>query len=178
MNYQHVIRSVVALLFLFSTGVVVAQTQDEEFQQLYEEYLEINERLQQLQQQALQNEEVAAHYDEYSEYLDKKIREIDPDAGDLIEQRDEIIESLETAQVEGDMETAQQLQQQYQQINQQIQPYMQEAMQDPEVQERRNEFEEHLIDEMEQIDPEAVPLFNRMEELSRELDRMMQQQQQ
>ncbi len=177
MTYQQVISSVVALLFFFSTGIVVAQTQDEEFQQLYEEYLEINERLQQLQQQALQNEEVAEHYEEYSSFLDDKIREIDPGASDLIQQREETIESIEEAQMGGDMETAQHLQQEDQQLNQQLQPYMQQAMEDPEVQERRDEFEEHLIDEMEQIDPEAVPLFNRMEELSRELDRMMQEQQ-
>jgi len=175
MTYQNILRGVVALVVFVSSGMLLAQ-QDEEFQQLYEEYLEINQQLQQIQQQALQNEEVAAHYEAYSEFLDGKIKDIDPGAEELIDRRDQAINAIESAQAEGDIESAQQIQQEYEQVNQQLQPYMQEAMQDPEVQEQREQFEDALISEMENIDPESMPLLNRMEELSRQLDQMMQQQ--
>ncbi len=175
MNYNQVIKNIVAVLLLFSGGLVFAQTQDEEFQQLYQEYMELNQRLQQIQQQALQDENVAEHAEEYSAFVDEKLREIDPRAGDLVEQREETIDLIQAAQAEGDFESIQELQQGYEQISQQLQPYMQQAMADEEVQERRNEFEEILVGKMEEIDPETVPLFNRMAELSEKLDRMMQQ---
>ncbi len=177
MTYQHVIRGVVAVLFLFSAGLLFAQTQEEEFQQLYEEYLEINQRLQQLQQQALQDDDVAEHAEEYSSFVDEKLREIDSRAEELVNQREDTIDEIEAAQAEGDFEILQELQQAYEQITQELQPFMQQAMDDEEVQEMRSEFEVVLIAKMEEIDPETVPLFNRMAELTEKLDRMMQQQQ-
>ncbi len=175
MNYKHVISSVAAVLLLFSTGLLFAQAQDEEFQQLYQEYMEINQQLQQIQQQALQDENVAELAEEYSAFVDEKLREIDPHAGELVEQREETIDLIQAAQAEGNFEAIQELQQGYEQISQQLQPYMQQAMEDEEVQEQRNEFEEILVGKMEEINPETVPLFNRMAELSEKLDRMMQQ---
>lgn len=176
MNSKHVIRSVAVVLVLFSTGFLFAQTQDEEFQQLYQEYMEINQRLQQIQQQALQNENVADHAEEYSSFVDEKLRNIDARAGELVDKREEKIDLIQAAQADGDFEIIQELQQEYEQISQELQPYMQQAMADEEVQERRNDFEEVLVAKMEEIDPETVPLFNRMAELSEMLDRMMQQQ--
>ncbi len=180
MTYQQIISGFVAVLFLLSTGLLStqAQQQEEEFQQLYEEYLEINQRLQELQQQALQDEEVAEHYETYSEFLDEKLKETDERAAELVEKRQDTIELIETAQEAGDFERMQELQQGYQQLNQELQPFMQEVMADPEVQQEREEFEEVLIDKMEDIDPETMPLLNRMNELSNQLDRLMQQRQQ
>ncbi len=178
MTYQLLTRGIVALLLVFSTGFLFAQMEEEEFQQIYDEYLQINQQLQQLQQQALQDEEIAGYAEEYSTLVDAKLREIDSRAEELVDQREETIDRIESAQQEGDFEGIQELQQAYEQINQELQPFMQQAMQDQEVQERQRELEEMLISKMEEIDPETVPLLNRMSELSEKLDRMMQQQQQ
>jgi len=178
MSFHLITRSAVALLFLVSTGFLFAQMQDEEFQQLYDEYLQINQQLQQLQQQALQDENIAGYAERYSAFVDEKLKEIDTRAEELVDQREETIDRIEAAQETGDFEGIQELQQAYEQINQELQPFMQQAMQDQEVQERQQELEEMLIAKMEEIDPETIPLLNRMSELSQELDRMMQQQQQ
>ena len=178
MKRQPIMRGIVALLFLFSAGLLFVQAQEEEFQELYQEYLEINQRLQQIQQQALQDESVAEIAENYSNFIDSKLKDLDSQAADLIDQREETIDEIESAQEEGDFESIQQLQEDYERITQQLQPFMQEAMQDEEVQERQRELEQVLIAKMEDIDPETMPLLNRMQELSSELDRLMQQRQQ
>ncbi len=176
MIYQHTIRGFVVALLIFSAGLLSAQTDEEEFQQLYQEYMQINQRLQQVQQQAFQDAVVAEHAEEYSSLVDAKLREIDTRAEELIDRRENTIDEIEAAQEEGDFEVIQELQQVYEQVTQELQPFMQQAMEDPAVQEMRTEFEEVLIAKMQEIDPEAGPLFDRMAELEEKLNRMMQQQ--
>lgn len=153
--------SLVAILLILSTGLLFAQTQGEEFQKLYSEYMEIEQRLQLIQQQAFEDGDVANHAEEYSSYMDKKLRDMDTRAGELIDQREQTIDLIQAAQQEGDFETLQGLQEGYQQINQELTPYLQQAMADPEVQEKRVEFEEVLIGKMEEIDPETISLFKK-----------------
>jgi hypothetical protein len=175
MAFQNLIRGAVALLFLLSPGLIFAQDQDEEFQKLYAEYLEINQKLQQVQQQALMDENVAQQAEGYSSFIDAKLKELDPRAGDLVDQREKTIDDIQAAQEDGNFEKIQELQQVYEQVSQELRPYLQQTMEDPEVQERRNEFEEVLIAKMEEIDPQTVTLFNRMAEIADTLDQIMQQ---
>lgn len=173
MVYQQLIRSAVVLVFLFSAGSVFAQ--DEELQQLYQEYMQINQRLQELQQRALMDEAVAEKAEEYSDFVDAKLRELDPRAAELVQKREETIDKMQIAQEEGDFESIQELQYEYQEISQELQPYLQRAMQDEEVQRRQQEIEEVLIAKMEEIDPETIPLLNRMMELSEKIDRKIRE---
>ncbi len=166
--------SLLAILLLLSGGLLYAQTQGEEFQKLYSEYMEIEQRLQHIQQQALGDDNVAKHAEEYSSFMDNKLREMDTRAGELIDQREETIDLIQIAQQDGDFETLQGLQQGYQQINQELTPFLQQAMADPEVQEKRFEFEQVLIGKMEDIDPEIMSLFEKMEELTQKLESLMQ----
>lgn len=165
--------SLVAILLILSTGLLYAQTQGEEFQKLYSEYMEIEQRLQLIQQQAFEDDNVAKHAEEYSSFMDNKLREMDTRAGELIDQREETIDLIQAAQQEGDFETLQGLQEGYQQINQELTPFLQQAMADPEVQEKRFEFEQVLIGKMEDIDPKIMSLFEKMEELTQKLENLM-----
>lgn len=165
--------SLLTILLLLSNGMLFAQTQGEDFQKLYSEYMETEQRLQMIQQQAFEDDNVAKHAEEYSSFMDKKLREMDTRAGELIDQREETIDLIQAAQQEGDFETLQGLQGGYQQINQELTPYLQQAMADPEVQEKRFEFEQVLIGKMEDIDPETLSLFEKMEELTQKLESLM-----
>jgi hypothetical protein len=166
--------SLLTILLLLSNGFLYAQMQGEEFQKLYTEYMEIEQRLEYIQQQAFEDEEVAKYAEEYSSFMDKKLRELDPRAGELIDEREETIDKMQTAQQEGDFETLQGLQQGYQDLSQQLTPFLQQAMEDPEIQEKRFEFEEILVGKMEEIDPETMSLLQKMQELTQKLESLMQ----
>jgi hypothetical protein len=177
MDKQFLRSGILAVCLLFAASALVAQDQNDEFQQLYNEYLEINQRLQTVQQQALQDENVAEQAEEYSKFVDSKLKGLDSRAAELVDQREATIDNIEAAQDDGDFESIQELQQDYEMITQELQPYMQQAMQDEEVQVRQQELESVLIAKMEEIDPDTVPLLNRMMEISEQIERMMQHQQ-
>jgi septal ring factor EnvC (AmiA/AmiB activator) len=102
MRKKTVATFIVAVILMFSAMVMNAQTPNEETQKLYQEYMTLNQELRAIQQKAFQDSAIAKQAEELSDMIDKKMREIDPEAKKLIQQRDSIETEFQTAQNAGD----------------------------------------------------------------------------
>lgn len=175
MNYRTILSSVAVVVLLLTTGFVSAQEPPEEFQELYEEYVSLSQELQTTHQLAMQDPEVVQGSEEFSEYIDKELKDISPEVAEMVEERNDIVDDIEAASEAEDQEAMEDLQPRYQQISQTLQPHINEVLQKPEVQERQMELEMLLMDKMIEIDPDTEDKLERLEYLSEELQRMMEE---
>ncbi len=160
-----------AILMVGFAGTGYATAQEEDVQQLYQEFMEINMRLQQVQEEAMEDENVAVEAESYSNLISKKIKEIDTEAGAMVDRREEMITKFDEAQGNGDVETMQNLEKEYTELNTKLQPFLQRVMEDEEVVARKDKFEAILIAKMGEIEPETDKLFARINELGRILEK-------
>lgn len=172
---QIIMRMTIAVLFMVSSVVLISQVQEEEMQKLYQEYQEVNQQLELIQAQAFQDPEVSELAEGFSDYIEEKMVEMNPEAEKLMSDRDAMIQEIQVAQMEDDQEKAQELQQNYQQINGQIQGIQQQVFQNPDVIERQQEIENIVINKMIEIEPETEILLERIQEISTEFEKLMQQ---
>lgn len=169
MRKKTVATSIVAVILMFSAMVINAQAPDAETQKIYQEYMSLNQELRTIQQKAYQDSAIAQQAEELSEIMDKKIREISPEAKELIQQRDSIETEFQVAQSKGDQAKIEELQQQYQELNTKLQPLQQQVMQIEEVQLKQRKLNSDMIQKMQEIDPQTQSKIQRLNEIQQQL---------
>lgn len=169
MRKKTVATFIVAVILMFSAMVMNAQTPNEETQKLYQEYMTLNQELRAIQQKAFQDSAIAKQAEELSDMIDKKMREIDPEAKKLIQQRDSIETEFQTAQNAGDQGKIEKLQQDYQELSTQLTPLNQQVMQMEDVQKKQQKLNSDMIQKMQEIDPQTQSKIQRLNEIQQQL---------
>jgi chromosome segregation ATPase len=166
---KNLTKSIVVVILMFSAIVVNAQTPDAGTQKLYQEYMTLNQELMAVQQKAYQDPAIAKQAEELSDMIDQKMIEIDPQAKELIQERDSIEKEFQVAQSEGDQEKIEKLQQDYQEPSTKLQPLNQQVMQIKEVQEKQQKLDSDIMQKMQDIEPQTKDKIERMNELNQQL---------
>jgi maltodextrin utilization protein YvdJ len=159
------------IVMMFATTIYSQkQQQMDEGQQIYMQYSLLNQQLQELQQQALSDDKIA----EQGQALNDKINSIvisnHPDAEQLMSQRNQIIEDFQKAQETENQEKQMELQGQYQKVNQKIELYQNEVVQQPEIQAEVMNFEQVVMNKMEELNPNVEEMINRLQDLRTKLE--------
>lgn len=159
------------IVMMFATTIYSQEQQQmDEGQQLYLQYSLLNQQLQELQQQALSDDKIA----EQGQALNDKINSIvisnHPDAEQLMSQRNQIIEDFQKAQETENQEKQMELQGQYQEVNQKIELYQNEVVQQPEIQAEVMNFEQVVMNKMEELNPDVEEMINRLQDLRTKLE--------
>lgn len=159
------------IVMMFATTIYSQKQQQlDEGQQIYMQYSLLNQQLQELQQQALSDDKIA----EQGQALNDKINSIvisnHPDAEQLMSQRNQIIEDFQKAQETENQEKQMELQGQYQKVNQKIELYQNEVVQQPEIQAEVMNFEQVVMNKMEELNPNVEEMINRLQDLRTKLE--------
>lgn len=126
------------------------------------EIQEIQNQLQPAQQEALQDEELASRLEALQERIEAAMREQNPQA---VERMNTLRDEMAAAQEAGDQERLQALMTEAQGIQEEVQALQASVLERPEIREQVEEFEAAYRERMIEIDPEAEPLLDRMDEL-------------
>ena len=130
-----------------------------------------------MQQQAFaQSQELAAQRDELIQMIDDRMVEIEPAVEALIEQRDELIATLQSATPDTPGEVMQQASGAYQNTLQELQTYQQQALGDSAIQSMQSQLQQAALEVMQEIDPEIDAIIERFNEARTELMQMQQAQ--
>jgi uncharacterized protein YdcH (DUF465 family) len=174
MIYQQIKKTIILVLLLAASLLLIAQQPPQGFQELYEEYGILSQQLRSTQQLAMQDPEIVKQSEEFSEFIDVKLKEQGTEVAELVDERNEVIEEIETARENQDQESEGELQPKYQQISQKLQPYIETVFEDSAVQERQAVLEALMIEKMKEIDPESEQKMDRLEEITEEIQKMME----
>lgn len=126
------------------------------------EIQEIQQRLEPIQREALQDEALASQLADIQSRVETAMREED---AELFGRIDRLQAQVAAAEEAGDQEGMQALMIQAQAIQQDVQALQAAVIERPEIREPVAEFEVAHRARMIQIDPEAEPLLDRMDEL-------------
>lgn len=146
--------------------VTPQQQMDPDAAQQLMELQSIQQQLQPLQQQALEDEQLAAQLESIQTQVAMAMREENPEAVDRIEG---LQEEMQAAQAAGDQQRMQALVTEAQGMQQEVQELQASVLEQPEIRQQVDEFEAAQRARMIEIDPEAEPLLDRMDEIIAEL---------
>lgn len=152
------------------------QNQDqvqERLQELQTELQELNADIQEVQSEANKSEEVRESLKNYSTTLSDQMKEISPDQSDLIDERQDVYDKLLTINDGSEMtpekqQEMQKLGEKFNTIRQELQTTEAQANQSDVVREALTEYNEKVVEEMEEIDPEITGKIDRQQEASKE----------
>jgi gas vesicle protein len=143
-------------------------------QQMMAEFQEIQERMEALQDQAIAaNESLQEQQASIQEQIESAIRAIEPDMDELMERMRAMEAEAQAAQEAQDMERLQEIMNEAQMVNGRLEQAQNQAFQQDEIQEAIQGFQEDLMAEMTEIDPEAEQMLERMEDLAQRLNAAM-----
>lgn len=159
------------IVMMFATTIYSQEQQQmDEGQQLYLQYSLLNQQLQELQQQALSDDKIAEQGQALNDRINSIVISNHPDAEQLMSQRNQIIEDFQKAQETENQEKQMELQGQYQEVNQKIELYQNEVVQQPEIQAEVMNFEQVVMNKMEELNPDVEEMINRLQDLRTKLE--------
>lgn len=126
------------------------------------EIQQIQQRLEPISQQALQDEELTAEMLAIQTRMQNAMREEDAELADRMES---VREELVAAQQAGDQERVQEIMSNSQALQTEFQALQAKVFERPEIRESIDDFEAKHRERMIEIDPEAEPLLDRLDEL-------------
>ncbi len=142
----------------------------DEVQELMQEFQEMQERFMQLQNQVLQmNPELQQRQAAIGEMVNEAMAELNPDAVQQMDRLAELEQEAALAQQEQDMEELQELINEAQGLQAQLQSVQAQALEQEHVQEEIDSFQDELLEEMMEVDPEAGAILERLDELATQL---------
>ncbi|MFW6217378.1 MAG: hypothetical protein ACOC4K_00135 [Verrucomicrobiota bacterium] len=152
------------------------QNQDqvqERLQELQTELQELNADIQEVQSEANKSEEVRESLKNYSTTLSDQMKEISPDQSDLIDERQDVYNKLLTINDGSEMtpekqQEMQKLGEKFNTIRQELQTTEAQANQSDVVREALSEYNDKVVQQMEEIDPEITGKIERQQEASKE----------
>jgi hypothetical protein len=129
------------------------------------ELQQIQQRLGQLQQQALQDSAVQAAQKKFGDEVMAAMQGLDPEAKNKAARGEALNQEVEAARAANDNAKLNQLAAEAQQLQTYFAGLQQRALALPEIQEKRKAYLAVLLARMNQIDPQAQALVDRMEAL-------------
>lgn len=144
-------------------------------QEMIQEYQELQNRLGSIQEQAIeQNEELQEERDQLQETVEDAMREARPGVDEDLERMEELQEEMTAAQEAQDREAMMQLSSEAQQLRMDLQEAQSQALENPDVQDEIEAFQDHLMEEMAQVDSETEDLVARLDTLTEQLQEIQQ----
>lgn len=171
------IRTLVAAAVLTLGATGPAWTQDPEQQQatpeqqeLMQEFQELQQRVSTVEQQAMeQNPELQEELAEAQEAVIEAMIEIRPETEGDLKRLEELEADIRTAQQEEDAEQMQALMGEAVGLTEQLNQTQAEAMERDDVADRLDAFQDSLMVQMTEIEPETETMVARMQEIAQQL---------
>ena len=152
----------------------------QKIQSLESEFMQVVEKIQSVEQQALEEEKVAEAREQYETLLENKILEENPELEETMARRDEYKGYLEKAQAGESLPEGMEIRDvysEYKSLEQQVVPVQRKVMQDEEVRQVQQKYQQTLVAEMKEIDPDIMELVDRQNKLRQRYRQLMQQMQ-
>jgi len=149
----------------------------QQLQQLQTELQTLDAQIQDVQSQANEDPKVRDALKNYSETLSEKMKEISPDQSDTIDRRQEIYKELLALTKDPEMSPEEQakvqdLSQKFNSVRQELQMTEAQANQTESVQEALSEYNEVIVGEMAEIDPQIEDKIEKREEVRAEFSQL------
>jgi len=136
-------------------------------QEMMAEFQQKQAELEEIRNQAVQaSEDLQAMQMAIQDQIEEAMRAIDPEMDDIIEQLQAMEAEAQAAQQAEDMERLQALMTEAQALDGRLQQAQAQALERDDIQESLEEYQDVLMAEMLQIDPEAEQLLDEVEALA------------
>jgi hypothetical protein len=142
------------------------QEMDPETMALMSEVQELQQRLQPIQEEAMQDQELNVQLQDLQQRVETAMRQ---EAPELLDRMDGLEEDFMAAQADGDQERVQEIAMEAQGVEMEIQAVQSQVLEQPELQESLDAFQAAQRERMNEIDPEAGAMLDRLEEIYAEL---------
>lgn len=140
-----------------------------EVQQLLVEKQQLETRLGEIQEQALEDETLREQQTTLTNTVRGAMIEADPTMQQKLERIEAIMDEARTAQTAGDVERIAALTAEAETLQPEIREAQARALAIPEIEQQVDAFQLALRTRMEELDPEASQLFDRLEEVTRQI---------
>lgn len=140
-------------------------------QQMRQELQQVGQKVQQLQQKALQDSAMQQEQLRLQQVIEKKMNTIEPKTSDRTDRMTQLRGELQKAQQQQDTAKLRSLMMEAQKIQGQLRETQMKAMQDKDIAAKLDTFRTDLISQMNQIDPTADSLMDRMKVLETQIQK-------
>ncbi len=157
---------------VYAQDMPVPPQQDvpDEVQEMMEEFQEMQQRFMQIQSQVLQmNPELQERQAAIGDLVNEAMAELNPAAEEQVSRLQQLEQEAAMAQQEEDMERLQELINEAQGLQAELQAAQAQALEQDHVQQEIDSFQDDLLDEMIEMDPEAGQILDRLDELAQQL---------
>lgn len=152
----------------------------ERINEVHAEIEQVSQRIAETYQKAMKDKKVEEALGQYEEVLHKEMINLAPEMEEAIEQRLEMVKELREIGDPGDLEMEDRLAfqdklAQHQQLQQQLAPVEMQARHEEEVAERHQKYQQFLLAEMQEINPQTEQLLERRNEAIEKFQTLQQQ---
>lgn len=181
---HRVLGALMATVLLFTAAPLAAQQPTnpqlpqqqlpDSVQEMMAEFQEKQERLQTLQEEAIEgNDALQEQQNAIQAQIEEAMRALEPDFDQLLERLESMEAEAQEAQEAEDTERLQSIMAEAQAVNGRLQQAERQAFEREEIQEAVESFQDDLMTQMKEIDPEAEELVDELEALAERLDAAM-----
>jgi uncharacterized protein with von Willebrand factor type A (vWA) domain len=144
-----------------------------EMQKKMAELEQLKTKLDGIRDEAMKDPALKKKRDALESKLDAAMKAEDPQALKKKAEYEELVEKLETAQASGDREKVTELAPRLQKLGQSLQATQQKVMKDEAVAEAVSEFQDAMIEQMKEVNPNTEKMLARAENIAKELQAAM-----
>jgi len=168
----------VACLGLLVAAPLAAQDdggngKDQSVQQTRQEMRQIQQQIAQIQQKAMQDSAIRAEQMDLQQTIEKKMNDIDGKTSERSDRIGQLQAAMQKARTDQDTAKMRSLVTEFRQVQGKLQQTQGKAMQDSAIQAQLQAFRSDVISQMNDVDPKADSLINRLQELQTQVQKSM-----